>query len=47
MTVEELIKRLQEIPNTNKAVYIVGDVFYGKFVEAHKITEYSDKIVIE
>lgn len=47
MTVAELINKLQEITNQNKEVCIAEDIYYGKFAAAHKISEYSDKIVIE
>ena len=47
MTVSELINKLQKITNQNKEVCIAEDVYYGKFVAAHKISEYNDKIVIE
>ena len=47
MTVLELIENLKKISNQNKKVCVPENEFYGKLIEVHKISDYSDKVVLE
>lgn len=47
MTIADLIQELQKVKNQNKIVCVPEDAYYGKLKPIHKITEYSDKVVLE